>query len=337
MSEKSETPSARLPMPVDAAQAHGLTAQTWRLITDVLFPTAKTPAAILMALDYCKARGMDVFRKPVHIVPMWNAALNREVETVWPSIQEIQTTASRTKAWAGMDSPKWGPDRTHTFCGRAKNADGQWEKVEATVTFPEWCEVTVYRIVAGKRCAFTEPVYWLEAYSRAGGKHSDVPTSMWIKRPRGQLHKCAKAASLRAAFPEECGDYAAEEMEGKMIDDPAAAPIIEGTATRIEEEPGETEPQAGQPEMIDPSQISENVKKKTEALVARARKSGAWQAALDWANQNYRGIELSYMMTELKKASQNGGAPSMPDGTPHAAFRQARESLGMTSRARRTA
>jgi hypothetical protein len=159
---------------------------------------------------------------------------------------------------------------------------------------------------------------------------------MWIKRPRGQLHKCAKAASLRAAFPEECGDYAAEGMEGKVIDDPAAAPIIEGNATRIEENPGETEPPAGQPEMIDPSQVSDKVKQKTEALITRARKTGAWQAASDWANQHYSGIELTYVLDELKKASQNGAA-SVPDGTPHAAFRQARESLGATSRARRTA
>jgi hypothetical protein len=52
---------------------------------------------------------------------------------------------------------------------------------------------------------------------------------MWLKRPRGQLHKVAKAASLRAAFPEE-GEYVAEEMEGKEID---AGGIV------IEHEPAE--------------------------------------------------------------------------------------------------
>jgi hypothetical protein len=84
-------------------------------------------------------------------------------------------------------------------------------------------------------------------------------------------------------------------------------------------------------------QISDKVKQKTEALITRAGKSGAWQAASDWANEHFGGIELIYVLTELKKASQSAATPPMPDGTPHAAFRQARESLGTTSRARRTA
>jgi hypothetical protein len=83
-----------------------------------------------------------------------------------------------------------------------------------TVTYPQWCEQTVYRMVQGTRCAFTERVYWIEAYGR--WKNTDVPNDMWAKRPHGQLHKCAKAAVLRSAFP-EAADYAAEEMEGREI------------------------------------------------------------------------------------------------------------------------
>ena len=41
---------------------------------------------------------------------------------------------------------------------------------------------------------------------------------MWEKRPIGQFDKCLEAA-LRKAFPEEVGSmYAAEEMEGRVID-----------------------------------------------------------------------------------------------------------------------
>jgi hypothetical protein len=108
-----------------------------------------------------------------------------------------------------MDAPQWGPDVTQTFEGRTKQGP-----VKATVTFPEWCSVTVHRIVHGQRCAFTETVYWLESFAAIG--RSGVPNDMWQKRPRGQLLKCCKAAVLRTAFP-ECADYAAEEMEGRDI------------------------------------------------------------------------------------------------------------------------
>ena len=134
-----------------------------------------------------KGNKLDIFKKPVHVVPMWSAALGRSVETVWPSIMEIQTTASRTGLWAGMDRPVWGPDVTQSFTGRFKDDNDTWQENTVTVTFPEWVAVTVYRLVGDRRCAFTEEVYWLEAYSTAGGKNSQLPTAMWIKRPKGQL------------------------------------------------------------------------------------------------------------------------------------------------------
>lgn len=211
--------SARLPMPASARFA-SITPQQWQVLADAIFPGARSPESIILAVNYCQARGLDVFRRPVHIVPVWNKFLGREVETVWQGINEIQVTAARTKEWAGMDAPEWGPDVTETF--RATTRKGQ--RIEAAVTFPAWCQLTVYRLVGGARCAFTEVVYWREAYGRQQG--TDVPNPMWCQRPRGQLHKVAKAAVLRAAFPEECSDYAAEEMEGRTVD----APGIEGRA-----------------------------------------------------------------------------------------------------------
>jgi len=234
-SSKNNVPpkTRNLPMPVEAKQLYEVSEQSWKVLTEVTFPTAKTPEAIMMALDYCRTRKLDIFKKPVHVVPMWSAALGRSVETVWPSIMEIQTTASRTGLWAGMDRPVWGPDKTHTFSGHYKDDNEQWQETSVQVTFPKWVAVTVYRLVNGRRCAFTEEVYWLEAYSTAGGKHSQIPTAMWLKRPKGQLAKCGKAASLRAAFPEECG-YAAEEMAGKSLDDLNDATVINGQSTRID-------------------------------------------------------------------------------------------------------
>lgn len=201
---------ARLPMP-QGMQAEDVA--KWRVLCESVFPSAKTPEAIIMALDYCRARKLDPLKKPVHIVPMWSAALNREVETVWPSITEVQITATRTGKYAGMDEPKFGPMLKAEFKGVMRNNVGETVR---TVEYPEWCSVTVYRIVEGVRCPFTEPVFWREAYSRVG--KTDLPNDQWFKRPHGMILKVAKAFSLRAAFPEE-GTYTAEEMEGRVLED----------------------------------------------------------------------------------------------------------------------
>ena len=302
-----------LPMPLEAKEIYELSEQSWRVLTDVTFPTAKTPEVIMMALDYCRTRKLDIFKKPVHVVPMWSVALSRSVETIWPSIMEIQTTASRTGRWAGMDRPVWGPNKTQTFIGRYKDDNEQWQDVNVTVTFPEWVAVTVYRLVNGRRCAFTEEVYWLEAYSTAGGKSSQIPTAMWIKRPKGQLAKCAKAASLRAAFPEDCG-FAAEEMDGKVLDDLNDATVINGEATRLNDTASQAGSGAGNasvssasngnesPMVIDLSKISARVQKAVTELVRRTESAGAWQAAYDYANQKFIGLDLTFALVELDKA-----------------------------------
>ena len=327
--QNNQPAGPRFIMPAVAAQNHDLNPSVWALLCDVIFPAAKNPASIVMALDYCKARKLDVLKRPVHIVPMWSTRLSREVETIWPSIQELQTTASRTREWAGMDSPKWGPMLEQTFSG-------------AKVTFPEWCEVTVYRYVGKQKCAFTVPVYWLEIYSTRG--KSDLPTAMWLKRPRGQLHKCALAAALRAAFPEECGEYSADEMHGKELLDDA----IEGSAVQVADEDASrkeaSKPAASKPgdkpkpppvgasvnppanvQACNPDMIGQRVKNLAARLCERVLKSGEWKAAEDWARSNFVNEDLQYVLDELKKAKARAAQPDESVGQQ--AINQAKEKL----------
>ena len=301
MAPNNPAKTRHLPMPVEAKQLYEVSEQAWKVLTEVTFPLAKTPEAIMMALDYCRARKLDIFKKPVHIVPMWSAALGRSVETVWPSIMEIQTTAARTGLWAGIDRPVWGPDKTQVFSGRYKDELEQWQETSVEVTFPEWVAVTVYRLVNGQRCAFTEEVYWLEAYSTAGGRYSQVPSAMWLKRPKGQLAKCGKAASLRAAFPEDCG-YAAEEMEGsplESLNDPA---VVNSTGTQSIE--------SSHADQFDnlvntQTQINPTDQKAVAELVRRTALAGAWQAAIAYAQHKFTGLSLDYALSELDKASKH--------------------------------
>lgn len=224
---------ANAPAPIGIAPryhkppAFGGTDVTWRVLCD-LYPNAETPEVILAVVEYCAARRLDPLRKPVHIVPMYNARLRRRVQVVMQGINEIETTAHRTGRWAGMDEPRWGPDETKGFKGQIERDDGSKQEIEVKLTFPVWCAVTVWRLVDGERRAFTEPVYWMEAYGH-GSFRSEVPNARWQQAPRQMLHKCAKSASLRAAFPEEtAGAYSAEEMEGREID--SGGVTIDGVA-----------------------------------------------------------------------------------------------------------
>lgn len=197
----------------------------WRVLCD-LYPSAETPEIVMAVVEYCAAKRLDPFKRPVHIVPIYNAKLRRRVQTIMRGINEIEIVAARTKQWAGLDLPQWGEVVTRTFRGSIENDDGTTRAVELTMKFPAWCAVTVYRLVGGERRSFTEQLFWEESYATSAFR-SEVPNDRWHKAPRQMLHKCCKAAVLRAAFPEEDLGYAAEEMEDRTIE--AGGITIEGT------------------------------------------------------------------------------------------------------------
>jgi hypothetical protein len=78
---------------------------------------------------------------------------------------------------------------------------------------PEFCAVTVYKIIAGQRVGFTHTEFFEEACNTT--KDGSL-NSMWTKRKRGQLAKCAEAGALRKAFPEESGGIISAE---EVVDD----------------------------------------------------------------------------------------------------------------------
>lgn len=223
---------SRLPIAPALAREYDLTPGSWRVLVESIFPAAKSIEAVMMALAYCKARDLDVFKRPVHIVPIWDTKKRAWVETVWEGIASIRTTASRTKQYAGIDAVEYGPPTKRLFKGQKDVwQQGQRtgsEEVEKEVTYPEWASVVVYRMIDGQRCAYHAKVYWLEAYGSTG--KTGVPNDMWGKRPYGQIDKCVEAAALRKAFPEELGStYTSDEMEGHtiegaVIDQPPAPP-----------------------------------------------------------------------------------------------------------------
>ncbi|WP_312321305.1 phage recombination protein Bet [Stenotrophomonas sp.] len=210
-----------------------------RALKSSLYPGASDDS-IEMVLSYCQAAGLDPMTKPVHIVPMkvstgrknadgWDIKEDRDV--VMPGIGLYRINAARTGQYAGCSEPEFGPtctlevDREVWVDGN----NGRRQKITKPfqLTYPEWCRVTVRKLLGGQVVEFSAKEYWIENYaSKADGS----PNAMWEKRAFAQLAKCTEAQALRKAFPEAVGSQpTAEEMEGKDI--------IEGDAVRAERRP----------------------------------------------------------------------------------------------------
>lgn len=170
-----------------------------------LYPGAEN-GSIKLVIGYCRASGLDPMQKPVHIVPIWDGKAGKMRDVVMPGIGLYRTQAARSGEYAGVSEPEYGPDKTESFGG-------------AEITYPEWCRVTVKRLLpSGQIVDFTAVERWKENYAAKGGKEKSIaPNAMWSKRPYAQLAKCAEAQALRKAFPEVGSAPTADEMEGKAI------------------------------------------------------------------------------------------------------------------------
>ena len=193
-----------------------------------LYPGA-SDGSVDLVLSYCRASGLDPMTKPVHIVPMkvttgkddrgWDVKETRDV--IMPGIGLYRTNASRTGQYAGCSEPVFGPTRELTY-KREIWTDGPNNKrikklVDGSMQYPEWCRVTVRKLLGSTVVEFTAVEYWLENYATKGDE--GAPNAMWEKRAFGQLAKCTEAQALRKAFPEAVGSQpTAEEMEGKTIE-----------------------------------------------------------------------------------------------------------------------
>jgi phage recombination protein Bet len=184
---------------------------TWNTLCNSVFPGALTDS-ILMAVDYCRARQLDVLKKPCHIVAMSVKEKKRlanggmQENNVWrdvilPGIYEYRVTAHRTGDYLGMDDSEFGP---------AIEYKG--------LKVPEWCRIRVYRWNAkiGEKARFSAQLNFSGVVAT---KADGMPNARWSRDPQQMLEKCVEAAALRRAFPDELGgEQTREEMEGKTIE-----------------------------------------------------------------------------------------------------------------------
>ena len=192
----------RLPYHEAVEERFGIDRAGWKALVEAIYPNAETADAIVMALSYCRARNLDPFKRPVHIVPMWSSVAGKMIETVWPGISELRTTAFRTGQYAGMSEPDFGPMVERTFKGTAGR--GKSKGQERSIT------LLVSRVVPG------------HDHTRAQWKGAQ------FRRPQGLLarslcqmgrHRCAERnvgePSGRAARKMRRGRSAAPSFPGR--------------------------------------------------------------------------------------------------------------------------
>lgn len=203
-------------------EKRGIDEALWSAIGSSIFPGANEESK-LMAFDYCKARGLDILKKPCHIVPMSvkDAKTGKYSwrDVIMPGIAEQRITANRTGEYAGQDPPVYGPMVDIEIGSKTHHV-------------PESCTVTVYRMIQGERVPCSHTEYFEEA---CGTTKDGNLNAMWTKRKRAQLAKCAEAGALRKAFPEELGGIiTADEEVNEMRD---ATPPTKRITTRAKAEP----------------------------------------------------------------------------------------------------
>lgn len=174
-----------------------ISASEWHTLSQSLFPGAKTES-VLLAIDYCRARKLDPLKKPCHIVPM---KVNREWrDVILPGIYELRTTAQRTGEYLGHTKPEYGPPVEYLG-----------------VTAPEHCSMVFRRWNPASEtiAEFPVTVEFTECCGTTWKDGKEIVNARWSKAPKQMLTKCAEAAGLREAFPDEIGgEMAAEEMDG---------------------------------------------------------------------------------------------------------------------------
>lgn len=201
-----------------------------------LYPGA-SDASVDMVLSYCQAANLDPMTKPVHIVPMKVSTgqknesgydIKEDRDVIMPGIGLYRINAARTGQYAGCSEPEFGPTMTMESMRDVwvDGPNGRRQKTQQpfSIKYPEWCRVTVRKVLGSQIVEFTAKEYWAENYA---AKSDGSPNAMWEKRAFAQLAKCTEAQALRKGFPEAVGSQpTADEMEGKDL-------VIEGHSTPV--------------------------------------------------------------------------------------------------------
>lgn len=171
-------------------------------------------------LHVAQRSGLDPFARQIYMIKRWDAQAQANRWTIQTAIDGYRVIAERRTEYGGQLEPQW--------CGE----DGVWHDVWTSREPPVAARVGVIRT------DWANPVWGVAHFWEfAATKSNGDLTVMWATKGRHQIAKCAEAAALRKAFPQDfAGVYVDEEMEHL---DNAAAPriVINAEREQPKEEP----------------------------------------------------------------------------------------------------
>lgn len=171
---------------------------------------------LALFLYTAKRTGLDPLLRQIYAVKRWDNKLKKETMAMQTGIDGLRLIADRTGTYAGNDEPVFEYDQND-------------------VSHPIKASVTVYKIVAGQRCAFSASARWSEYCPKEGMDF------MWKRMSHVMLGKCAEALALRKAFPAEiAGLYTAEEMA--QAGPAKEADLVDMPRKRVQNAPEQTIP-----------------------------------------------------------------------------------------------
>lgn len=225
---------------------------------------AATESDLGLFFHQCTRTGLDPFAKQIYMIGRKAKENGQFITkyTIQTGIDGYRLIARRAADRAGH---KYGIKET-LWCGD----DGVWRDVWLAITPPAAAKVTVER----DGDTFTAVAVYNEYVQLAKDYNTQQmgPNTMWKKMAANQLSKCAEAAALRKAFPQDLsGVYVDAEMH--QADNPAPAPIESETVNLLR---GETVEDLG--EQPRSAEIPADVVTATE----KAKADGNLPAYIEW-------------------------------------------------------
>jgi phage recombination protein Bet len=181
--------------------------------------------------EVCRMRGLNPFANQIYAIKRKTKKGDPDAQmTIQVGIDGFRLQAQRSREYEGQTKPEW--------C----DANGRWHEVWLnSKAKPIAARVGVYRK------NFREALYAVVHFSEYAQEYHDTFSNtyklqgMWAKMPANQISKCAEAAALRKAFPEELsGFYVPEEMPQADGDD--APNTTERTVRGTENQPAAVRP-----------------------------------------------------------------------------------------------